>query len=49
MSGEVEDVVAPAVEADAAPAPKADDLETIQSWMEEAPFYWGFDKLNHRP
>lgn len=25
----------------------ADDLETIQSWMEEAPFYWGFDK-EHR-
>lgn len=25
----------------------ADDLETVQSWMEEAPFYWGFDK-EHR-
>jgi hypothetical protein len=24
----------------------ADDLETIQSWMEEAPFYWGFDKAH---
>ena len=25
----------------------ADDLETVQSWMEEAPFYWGFGK-EHR-
>ena len=24
----------------------ADDLETIQSWMEEAPFYWGFDSAH---
>jgi len=24
----------------------ADDLETIHSWMEEAPFYWGFDKAH---
>jgi len=26
----------------------ADDLETIQSWMEEAPFYWGFDKAHRQ-
>lgn len=25
----------------------ADDLETVQSWMEAAPFYWGFDR-EHR-
>ena len=39
MSGEVEEVVAPAVAADAAPAPKADDLETIArevGWKPEA-------------
>jgi hypothetical protein len=26
----------------------ADDLETVQSWMEEAPFYWGFDKAHRQ-